>query len=83
MIKVTIKIRVEKHPIQPPGCGFHLIGERYQILVDGMRAGVYYDERRELALEKIPTWLPGLSRQIKKEVEKVLKVKVKETTQYR
>lgn len=83
MIKVAVKIKVKEHPIQLPVENRELIGEKYAIMAGGFRAGVYYAKRGELALEKIPTWLPELSRQVREEVEKVLKVKVKETTIYR
>ena len=83
MIEVAITIHVDENPIQVPAQNRALIGKKYAILADGIRAGVYYAKRGELALEKIPSWLPALKNRLKEEVEKVLKVKVKEVTIYR
>ena len=83
MIEVAITIHVDENPLQVSAQNRELIGKKYLVLADGMRAGVYFAKRGELALEKIPSWLPALKNRVKAEVEKVLKVKVKEVTIYR
>lgn len=80
MTKMTLKIHVTKTPLKAPMRRYPNAGDRYPISCNGERIGIYFAKMEYLELANIPKCLMALKDLVKKEVEKVLKVKVQYIT---